>query len=678
MTDTIEIYFKYNRKKAVPIISQTTETLKDVCEKYAKSQSLEMDDIFFIYKEEKINLNSELLVGQQFNPDKLSQKKFEKTKIEIKVYDDILFHIQFIYYGTNIFIEAKRSQKIDKILRRFAKLVNKDINSLLFLYGGKKFGNDEKNEKFEKFIKPDDTKNQACMVILVDDNNNDNDLNDENKDNGKIDDEEEEGEEGEDEDEEGEENTEEVNNDLDNFNHENEILNPLIGNNKNINQQYAQKKWLLVYSFFILLIQYSIIIILAVLGFHFRLNEIFINSELNIMVKYFLLMIIIFFASIGFNEYLYKLKKNAIIFTYLISYIIIVVYYSFFLSQCFDYKYIIIGLSFIFLEISSQAIYALCFFKKDTNNLLFFGISSSTLSFIWLVLFSALRIKSLIPIIWMVIFYLFTIGYNFLWVFIIFKFCQNDEYYYSAMLSNYGIFLGITYAFSLGLKSLYKLVKNKFEESNSSSLKIKIFTALLCQYIIIIILVWFGFSFEWNYEFKNNKKFFHYFFWPTFSTSTLFCISFFYMKNNPKNGIICYIYGILYIPMMIIYYFSFSSFIEDKYILCFTFMIFFDLLAIIILNLRFSKYKERYIFISCLISNILIIPFQFAWLKNIIAFIILTLLSLIVDVYLFILSYVIEKYNYINFVYFSVVAFDYSIFSLSFILLYFSYIKWLW
>ena len=190
--------------------------------------------------------------------------------------------------------------------------------------------------------------------------------------------------------------------------------------------------------------------------------------------------------------------------------------------------------------------------------------------------------------------------------------------------------------------------------------------------------MWFGFSFEWNYEFKNNKKFFHYFFWPTFSTSTLFCISFFYMKNNPKNGIICYIYGILYIPMMIIYYFSFSSFTEDKYILCFTFMIFFDLLAIIILNLRFSKYKERYIFISCLISNILIIPFQFAWLKNIIAFIILTLLSLIVDVYLFILSYVIEKYKYINFVYFSVVAFDYSIFSLSFILLYFSYIKWLW
>ena len=112
----------------------------------------------------------------------------------------------------------------------------------------------------------------------------------------------------------------------------------------------------------------------------------------------------------------------------------------------------------------------------------------------------------------MVIFYLFTIGYNFLWVFIIFKFCQNDEYYYSAMLSNYGIFLGITYAASFGLKSLYKLVKNKFEESNSSSLKIKIFTALLCQYIIIIILVWFGFSFEWNYEFKNNKKFFHYFF----------------------------------------------------------------------------------------------------------------------------------------------------------------------
>ena len=393
------------------------------------------------------------------------------------------------------------------------------------------------------------------------------------------------------------------------------------------------------------------------------------------MVKYFLIMIIIFLASVAYNEYLYKLNKKVIGISFLISYIIIAVYYSFLLSQCFDYKYVVIGLSFIFLDILSLTVYVLFF---DKYNLLYFGISSSILSFIGLVLFSVFWIKSLIPIIMIVIFYLFSICYNILWIFIIVKLCENNEYYHSAIISNYGVFLGMTYATSFGIKSLYKIVKKKFEESNPSGMKFKIFTALLCQYIIIIIFIWIGFSFELNYQFKNNKKFFHYFFWPTFSISSLICITFFYMKNKSKNGIIYYIYSSLYIPMMIIYYFSFSSFTEDKYILCFTFMIFFDLLAIILLNFIFPKHKIKDIFISCLISNILIIPLQFAWLKNIIAFIILTFLSLFIDFYLFILSYIIEEYEYIKSIFFSVVAFDYSIFSLSFILLYYSYITWLW
>jgi hypothetical protein len=90
MNATIEIYFKYKKKKAIPIESEASDKFKDICEKYAENQSLNIKNIIFIYEGEKINLNTQLLVWQQFHLDKL-----EKTKIEIKVCEDIPFHIKF-------------------------------------------------------------------------------------------------------------------------------------------------------------------------------------------------------------------------------------------------------------------------------------------------------------------------------------------------------------------------------------------------------------------------------------------------------------------------------------------------------------------------------------------------------------------------------------------------------
>ena len=135
----------------------------------------------------------------------------------------------------------------------------------------------------------------------------------------------------------------------------------------------------------------------------------------------------------------YKNKKCMIFF--LVYYPIFAIYCSVILSFYLDIKYIIIRLSFIFAEILSLGIY-INIFKK--YRLLFFGISSSILSLIVLILFSLLLIKSLLPIVYVSIFWLITNAYFILWQFLSDLLCKLDEFFYSVIIFNYSIFLGYT------------------------------------------------------------------------------------------------------------------------------------------------------------------------------------------------------------------------------------------
>ena len=90
------------------------------------------------------------------------------------------------------------------------------------------------------------------------------------------------------------------------------------------------------------------------------------------------------------------------------------------------------------MEKLSQGIYVIIFKK---NRLLFFFISSCVLSLIGLILFSVFWIKDLLPIIYVSIFYLGTIGINLFLTYISSEYCNCNEYFFSIMIFNYGIFL---------------------------------------------------------------------------------------------------------------------------------------------------------------------------------------------------------------------------------------------
>ena len=119
-------------------------------------------------------------------------------------------------------------------------------------------------------------------------------------------------------------------------------------------------------------------------------------------------------------------------------------------------------------------------------------------------------------------------------------------------------------------------------------------------------------------------------------------------------------YIIYYIPLMIIYYYAFLALIDEKYILIFIFIIFFDLLSVFLSVFLFNSSNFGLIFFSICLSNVITIPFLNYWLNGGTTEIIV--LTALIDIYIMIVSYVKES----NIVLFSVLVFDYAIFIIVF------------
>ena len=124
------------------------------------------------------------------------------------------------------------------------------------------------------------------------------------------------------------------------------------------------------------------------------------------------------------------------------SYTIFIIYYCLLISVYLEYKYIIIGLCLILLEVLSLGIYVLIF---KVYKLLFFCLASFSLSLLGHILFSTLWVQSLLPIVYVSIFYILTNIYFILTFYISKNQSENEEYYYPVIIFEYGIFLGLEY-----------------------------------------------------------------------------------------------------------------------------------------------------------------------------------------------------------------------------------------
>ena len=638
----IEIQFIFKNKKHI-IKCENSDKIRDICENFAKEVSLDIDNLIFFDNGIKLNLEMDLYVEQQFNLEKNTKKKKLK-KVELLVFEETPFYIKFFSTGPPTIIKVKETEKMKDVFERYAKIVNiNDLASGYFLYNGNPILYDENSEETVSSIANSNDKKDKVMSITIQFDRETIKSNvDSEKGNILI------------------KNGKSTNNYIDS-----EFSNyyQLFINEKKEDPEFYNKKWFYIKTFIILFIQYILIGVFSFLCNFFK--DFVISMEPNIDKNFIIFQIILFFYLIVFylvSFYYNKIKKGWYIITLHIFYYLISSYYGFLLLDYIKYKYIIIGFSLIMIEILSIIFNAI--FVQKFNILSFFLISSS-FSLLALILFSILWIKYLFPILYISGFWIVSFIYFILWIFISSKFCKPDEYFYSVLIFNYGIISGLSFILAFVIKkfidSLKKRVKFALEET-----KFKEFLLLLVEYIFIIILVYIVFNNDYNSLLKQNSTAFNWFISVTVIILFIICLIIIIAEIGKEKNNCWYIFYVLYIPLMIIFYSLFSCLLKEKYILCFLFIIFFDLVFILFTILISGVDSFGMIFVYCIISNIIsIIPLDIFWIKNGKVILYISLISLAADIYIMIFTYVTKK-NYENDHIASVIIYNYTFFSIIF------------
>ena len=402
--------------------------------------------------------------------------------------------------------------------------------------------------------------------------------------------------------------------------------------------EIQRKKYFYLYNFIILIIQYAIIITSIILGFQYKYNEMLIESDASLEVKYTPFLVFIFISCIVIlclNGY--KTNKWLIIFHILNPPFII--YYSFLFSSFIDSKYIIIGLSLVGIELLSL-LFNIFLKKFETKH---FFLFASFLSLIGLIFFSVFWIKSGYPILFMSIIWLISIGVYIYTILAMNHYCDSHEFLYSSLIFDYNIILGIIFCIYNMTLCFCSFCEERRNNQEIESL-IKMFGILLLQHVVITIAVWVGFSFGWNDGLREDFTAMGWIIGIVTVVNCVICINFLVSVDIDYYEGCTFLFGIIfYVPMMIIYFYAFSRTIENKFILSFVFILFFDFLSIL-LCIFFCNSHLGAIFGSCFVANIFtIIPFHFCWLNDGNALIWLIVLSIITDAYLTLISYLTNK-----------------------------------
>ena len=236
---------------------------------------------------------------------------------------------------------------------------------------------------------------------------------------------------------------------------------------------------------------------------------------------------------------------------------------------------------------------------------------------------------------------------------------EEEKSIFAILLMNYCIFLLVLFILTFPLNLIALAI------SDEANIHTKASGIFLVQNILIIIFVWIGFSFGWNEVIKKS----HFNGWVIAVNAVFLLIASIHFlciyKDSDDDNPCLLTYHILYIPMMIIFYYLFSTIINEKHILSFIFIIFIELFLSLIF-MALSKSENYWIIaaISILSGILSSILFHFCWFKNTKAFIWIIVFSILIGIYLTIISAGIDEYYNKNKIFYSVMAINYSIFSL--------------
>ena len=589
------------KRKSYIIKCSINDILKNICQDFTQKNSLDFDQILFTYKGRKLNLDLNLSIKQQFNLD--DNGDIIRKKIFVYNQTSICIHFFLIPNPNPDIINCKKSDKLLDILVKYIAEKGLKKENLQFLYQAEELINVNDKTVGELITKND--KSEGIMTIMV-------------RDYVGI-----------------------------------SRSNSIISQDKVVfraDPPPMDEKHFYFRISKILGVQYIYIILFTTIGIFCEINKIFMNDDVHIIFK---------ILPIQNNK-----SSNYMIIIHT-SYTIFIIYYCLLISVYLEYKYIIIGLCLILLEVLSLGIYVLIFKVK----FLYFCIASFSLSLLGHILFSTLWVQSLLPIVYVSIFYFLTNIYFILTIYI--SKSENDEYYYPVIIFEYGIFLGLEYGIKKAVIFIYDYITGNLDELDIAKEKAKIFVILLIQYTIIIIVVWITFAAIGKESVSLGT--FHALFWICTVINLIICIVIVCNGLKPSDSRGYYFCSIIYVPIMISYYIAFSYAINKEQILSFLFIIFFDLLSIVILILVFKTDHCGYVFIACIIPSIIaVICYHFCWFHK---HTILTNISVIAS---FIIIYIVfgfliikrmpdgsDEY-YEDYYIFSVVLFDYGFFGVIF------------
>ena len=282
-------------------------------------------------------------------------------------------------------------------------------------------------------------------------------------------------------------------------------------------------------------------------------------------------------------------------------------------------------------------------------------------SLIGLILFSVFWLKAWLSILSISIFWVISDVIYIIIIIVINEFCELNEFFYSSLIFDYNIILAIISVIYI-ISEYFSSRCKKVEINDESENRLKTYGTLLLQYLIITIFVWIGFFLGWNDGVRDNFTAIGVLVGICTVVNVIMSIRYLIHFEEPDNYRGCEIFSIIfYVPLMIIYFYGFSASIENKYILSFVFILFFDILSMF-LSVYFCDPHYKAVLGSCFISNIIaIILFHFFWLNNVKALIWLIVLSFFTDIYFAIMAYITQS-KYRNIIMFPVTSFNYGFF----------------
>ena len=614
----IEIDFRYKRKSYI-IKCSINDILKNICQDFTQKNSLDFDEILFTYKGRKLNLDLNLSIKQQFNLD--DNGDIIRKKIFVYNQTSICIHFFLIPNPNPDIINCKKSDKLLDILLKYIAEKGLKKENLQFLYQAEELINVNDKTVGELITKND--KSEGIMTIMV-------------RDYVGI-----------------------------------SRSNSIISQDKVVfraDPPPMDEKHFYFRISKILGVQYIYIILFTTIGILCEINKIFMNDDVHIIFKILPILLFIFSLSFLLEKYIKNNKSSNYMIIIHTSYTIFIIYYCLLISVYLEYKYIIIGLCLILLEVLSLGIYVLIF---KVYKLLFFCLASFSLSLLGHILFSTLWVQSLLPIVYVSIFYILTNIYFILTFYISKNQSENEEYYYPVIIFEYGIFLGLEYGIKKAVIFIYRYITGNLDEYDIAKEKAKIFIILLIQYTIIIIVVWITFAAIGKESVSLGT--FHALFWICTVINLIICIVIVCNSLKPSDSRGYYFCSIIYVPIMISYYIAFSYAINKEQILSFLFIIFFDLLSIVILILVFKTDHCGFVFIACIIPSIIaVICYHFCWFHKQIILTNISVIASFIIIYIVVGFIIIKRVPdgsdeyYENYYIFSVILFDYGFFGVVF------------